>query len=74
MLPDVPGCTHRKDAFIAARQKHPFQKPASLIVEEIFIPFIFDKFGHHHDNAAIWMLFRKVENELDDGNYDKAIG
>jgi hypothetical protein len=32
-LPDVPRRTHREDAFIAAGEKHPFQKPATLIVD-----------------------------------------
>jgi hypothetical protein len=32
LLPDVPGRTHREDAFVTAREKHPFQKAAALIV------------------------------------------
>src|SRR5664280_1822523 len=37
---DVPGRTHGEDAFIAAGEKHPFQKPRTLIVEKVFVPFI----------------------------------
>jgi hypothetical protein len=39
-LPDVPGRTHREDAFVTAREKHPFQKAAALIVEEVFVPSV----------------------------------
>ena len=70
----IPRRAHRKDTFISARQQHPFQKPATLIMEEVFIPFVFHKLGDHHDNAAIGMLFRQVQNELNDGNDDEAVG
>ena len=73
-FPDVPGRTHRKDAFIATGEQHPFQKSATLIVEEVFIPFVFHKLGYDHDDAATGMLCRKVENELNDGNDDEAVG
>src|SRR2546422_1294076 len=55
-LPSVPGRAHRKDAFIAADEQHPFQKPATLIVKEVFIPFVFHELGYDHDDAAIGML------------------
>src|SRR3984893_3851007 len=45
-----------------------------MIVEEEFIPFVFHKLGYDHDDAAIRMLFRKVENELNDGNDYEAVG
>jgi hypothetical protein len=61
-LPDVRGRAHSEDAFIAAGEKHPFQKAAALIVEEVFVPFVFHKLGYDYDDAAIGMLFRKVEN------------
>jgi hypothetical protein len=73
-LPDVPGRTHREDAFVAAGEKHPFQKPTTLIVEEVFVPFVFHELGYNQNNATIGMLFRKVENELNDGNDDEAVG
>ena len=72
--PGVPGRAHRKDAFIAADEQHPFQKPATLIVKEVFIPFVFHKLGYDHDDAASGMLLRKVENELNDGKDDEAVG
>ena len=72
--PGVPGRAHRKDAFVAAGEQHPFQKPATLIVKEVFIPFVFHKLGYDHDDAASGMLLRKVENELNDGNDDEAVG
>jgi len=37
-FPDVPGRSHRKNTLIAAGEKHPFQKPATLIVKEVFVP------------------------------------
>ena len=73
-LPNVPGRTHGKDAFIAAGEKHPFQKAATLIVKEVFVPLVLHEFGYDHNNAAIGMLLRKVENELNHGNNDKAVG
>ena len=73
-LPDVPRRAHREDAFIAAGEKHPFQKPATLIVEEVFVPFVLNQLRYDHDNAASRMFFRKVENELNDGNDDEAVG
>jgi len=73
-FPDVPGRTHRKDAFIAPGEKHPLQKSGTLIVEEVFVPFVLHQFRYDHDNAASGMLFRKIENELNDGNDDEAVG
>src|ERR1700687_2956785 len=70
---DVPGRTHGKDALIALDKQHPFQKPAALIVEKVFIPSVFHELGYDHDDAAIRMLFGKVENELNEGNDDEAV-
>ena len=74
LFPDVPRRTQRKDAFISVSEKHPFQKPATLIVEKIFVPFVLHKLRYDHDNAASGVFFRKIENELNDGNDDKAVG
>src|SRR5258708_35583431 len=65
---DIPGRTHREDALIAAGEQYPSQKPATLIVEEEFIQFVFHDLGYDHDDAAIRMLFRKVANESNTGN------
>ena len=73
-LPNVPRRTHREDSFIAAGKKHPFQKPATLIVEEVFVPSILHQFRYHYNNAATGILFRKIENELYDRNDDEAVG
>jgi hypothetical protein len=73
-LPHVPRRTHREDAFIAAGEKHPFQKPTALIVKEVFIPSVLHKLRYDDDNAASGMFLRKVEDELNDGNDDKAVG
>jgi len=72
--PDVPGRTHRKDAFIAASEQHPFQKPRALIVEKVFIPSVLNKLGDHHKDAAVGMVLRHLENELNDGNDDEPVG
>src|SRR5713226_9372495 len=69
-FPDVPGRAHRKDALVAADEQHPFQKPATLIVKKIFIPFVFHELGYDHDDGAIRILFRKIKDELDDRNDD----
>ena len=73
-FPDIPGRSHRKNTLIAAGEKHPFQKPATLIVKEVFVPFVFHELGYDHDDAAIGMLFRKIEDELNGGNDDEAVG
>src|SRR5882762_5157726 len=73
-LPDVPRRTHREDAFIAAGEKHPFQKPATLIVEEVFVPSVFHKLRYDHNNAASGVCLRQVEDKLNNGNDDKAVG
>jgi hypothetical protein len=73
MFPDVPWRTHREDALIPAGEKHPFQKPAALIVKEVLIPFVFHELGYDHNNAASGVFLRKVEDELNDGNDDKAV-
>ena len=73
-FPDVPGRTHGEDAFIAAGEKHPFQKAATLIVQEVFVPFIFHQLRDDYDNAARWIFLSQIENELNDGNDDKAVG
>src|SRR5208283_2335291 len=73
-LSDVPWGTHREDAFIAAGEKRPFQQAASLIVEEVFVPFVLHKLRYDHNNAASRISLCKVEDELNDGNDDKAIG
>src|SRR5579871_2281264 len=61
---DVPWRTHRKDTLIAAREQHPFQKPAPLVVEKVFIPFVFHKLGDDHSDPASGILSGNVENEL----------
>lgn len=54
-------------------EQHPLQKPATLIVQEVFIPFVFHELRYDHNDAAIGVLLRKVENELNDGNDDEAV-
>src|SRR5271157_150014 len=73
-LPDVPGCAYGEDVFIAAGEQHPFQKPGSLIVEEVFVPFVLHELRYDHDDIASGMFFREIENELNDGNDDEAVG
>jgi hypothetical protein len=34
------------------RAAAPFQKPATLIVEKVFVPFVLHQFRYDHDNAA----------------------
>src|SRR6266478_3113719 len=70
---DVPGGAYGKDARIAIDQQHPFQKTSTLIVKKVFIPSVFHQLGYDHDDGAIRILLRKVENELNDGNDDEAV-
>ena len=71
-FPDVPGGSDRKDTLISADEKHPFQKASTLIMKEVLIPFVFHELGYDHDDAAIGIFFRKIENELNDGNANEA--
>jgi len=73
-FPDVPGRTHREDAFIATGEKHPFQKMGTLIVEEVLVPFVLHELRYDHDDITSRMFFREIENELNDGNDDEAVG
>src|ERR1700733_582571 len=61
------------DTFVAARQKHPFQKASSLIVEEIFVPPVFHQLWNDDNNIAPRILLRKIEDELHHWNDDEAI-
>ncbi|MGA8623005.1 MAG: hypothetical protein WB660_31335 [Candidatus Sulfotelmatobacter sp.] len=47
---------------------------ATLIVEEISVPFVLNKLGYDYDNVACGIIFRQIENELNDGNDDEAVG
>jgi hypothetical protein len=67
---DVVGRADGENALVAADQKRPFQEPGALVVQEVFIPAIFDKLGNHDDNAPIGVLFRELENVLNQGNND----
>ena len=37
----VPRRAYRKNPFIAAREQDPLQQPSPLIVQEVFVPFVF---------------------------------
>src|SRR5208283_4099213 len=56
LVPDIPGRTHGEDAFIAAGQEHPFQKPGALVVEKVFVPLVLHQFGYDHDDVASGMF------------------
>src|SRR5271168_3599805 len=73
-VPDVPRCSYCENALIAAREKHPLEEPAALIVQEVFVPAVLYQFRYHHNNGALGMLLRKIENELNDGNDDEPVG
>src|SRR5208283_2202834 len=70
---DVPGGADGKDALIALHEEQPFQQAATLIVEEVLKPAVFDKFRYDDDDFAIGMLPGEIEDELNDGNNDEAI-
>ena len=46
----------------------------TLIVEEVFVPFVLHEFRYDHDNVAAGIFFREIENELHDGNNDESVG
>src|SRR6266436_800775 len=70
---DVPGSRHGKDVLVAVDQQQPFQKTPALIVQKVFIPAVLHELGYDHNNAAIRVLFRKIEYELNDRDDDEAV-
>src|SRR6202171_4309158 len=71
---DVIRRADGENALVAADQERPFEEPAALVVEEILVPAIFAKLGKHANNESIGVLFRELENVLNDGNDDEAVG
>ena len=43
-------------------------------MQEIFVPALLNQFGNDDDDAAVGMLPGKLQNVLDDGNDNEAIG
>src|ERR1700733_3958374 len=68
LFADVPGGAHGKDAFITAGEQYPFEKAAALIVKKVFEPAVLHQLRDHHNDAAVRMLFREVEDELNNRN------
>jgi hypothetical protein len=53
---DVVGRAGGENARVPADEKRPFEEPAALVVQEVFVPAILDQFGNDHDNLAVGML------------------
>lgn len=70
---NVIGGADGEDPFISACQKSPLQKAGALVMEEEFIPAVFDQLRDHHDYAAAAMLLRKIQNVLNDGDNDETV-
>ena len=71
---DVVWRADGENALVAADQERPFQEACTLIVQEILVPAIFDQFGNDHNNMTIGVLFRELENVLNQGNNNEAVG
>ena len=71
---DVVRRADGENALVAADQESPFQEACPLIVLVILVPAIFDKLGNDDNNVSIGVLFRKLENVLNEGNNDEAVG
>ena len=56
-LCDVVGGVSGENTVIAAHQECPLEQPGALVVEKVFVPMVFDKFGNDHDDAPVGMLF-----------------
>src|ERR1700730_310274 len=71
---DVIRRADGENALVTPDQERPFEEPAALDVEEILVPATFDKLGNHDNYMPIRELFRELENVLNDGNDDEAVG
>ncbi len=63
-----------EDALVALSEEGPLEQAAALVVEKIFEPTIFDEGGNDDDHAALRILFRKLENVLDERDDDETVG
>src|SRR5271156_5291064 len=59
---DSPGGAYYEDSLVPTSQQHPLEKTAALIVEEVFVPFVFHQLRNNHDDIARRMLLRKFQN------------
>src|SRR5947207_995815 len=71
---DVVWRADGENALVAADQERPFKEACTLIVQEIFVPAIFDQFGNDDNNMTSGVLFRELENVLNQGNNNEAVG
>src|SRR5260370_11066301 len=56
LIRDVVGRVDGENALVAADEECPFEEPAALVVEKIFVPVIFDQFRNDDDNSPIWVI------------------
>jgi len=53
---EMVGRRQGEDAAVATYQQQPFQKPAALIVQKVFIPVVFHDLWNNDDQFAVWVL------------------
>ncbi len=70
---DVVWRADGENALVAADQERPFKEACTLIVQEIFVPAIFDQFGNDDNNMTSGVLFRELQNVLNQGNNNEAV-
>jgi len=56
LVRDVVGRADRENTFVATDEESPLEEPGTLIVQEIFVPAVFDQFGDDHDDAPVGMF------------------
>src|SRR4029077_11230751 len=56
LVGDVVGCADGENALVATDEERPFEEPGALVVQEIFVPAIFDQLGNDDDDAPVGMV------------------
>src|SRR5438045_9509531 len=71
---DVVWRADGENALVAADQERPFKEACTLIVQEIFVPAIFDQFGNDNNNMPRGGHLRALETVLNKGKRNEEAG
>src|SRR5438045_9399340 len=71
---DVVWRADGENALVAADQERPFKEACTVIVQEMFVPAIFDEIGSDDNNVPSGVLIRELQNVLNKVNKNEAVG
>lgn len=60
----VPGDVDHDDSLVSLDQQNKFQQIRALIVEQVFIPVLYDEFRHEDRNLSVAYLLLFGKNML----------